>query len=151
MKKKVCPICKKIFKWCGESKKYWKKRKYCSIKCSGTTIKKGTIPWNKGIQGLVGKDNPTYKGGRNIAVNGYVRILIVGTGTYALEHRLVMEKHLGRKLKRCEVVHHINHIRTDNRIENLELMGKAKHDGMETKERWKTNRKSFNRKLKRYN
>jgi len=38
-----------------------------------------------------------------------------------------MEEHLGRKLREGEVVHHINHAKDDNRIENLRLMTASEH------------------------
>ena len=43
------------------------------------------------------------------------------------EHRLVMEIHLGRKLTRQEVVHHIDGVKQNNELSNLELMSLSNH------------------------
>lgn len=77
-----------------------------------------------------GPESLNWKGGRS-KKNGYVRIWQPNSAksrTYVLEHILVMEKHLGRKLCGKETVHHKNGIRDDNRIENLELWA-SRHPG----------------------
>lgn len=53
---------------------------------------------------------------------------------YAMLHTVIMERHIGRYLEPDEVVHHINHDRKDNRIENLQLMKAREHQSMHMKE-----------------
>lgn len=80
-----------------------------------------------------GSKNGHWKGGVHHRADGYilVRIGVVKRSTkgakYKLQHRLVMEKHLGRPLLKNEIIHHINGNRSDNRIKNLKIMTQSEH------------------------
>ena len=61
---------------------------------------------------------------------GYKIVVFMKNGVKfkrAFVHRLVAETFV-RPLKENEIVHHINHIRTDNRLQNLQIMTKEEHD-----------------------
>ena len=77
-------------------------------------------------EGNSGDANPRWSGGRSVNHQGYIRILLP-TGKRVLEHRYVMEQHLGRALRSGEIVHHINKDRQDNRLENLSLLTESAH------------------------
>ena len=62
-------------------------------------------------------------------LNGHGYVNIKTERGVVLEHRYVMELHLGRELVPFENVHHINGIRDDNRLENLELWAAAQPAG----------------------
>ena len=58
-------------------------------------------------------------------------------GRYQYEHRLVIEKSLGRYLDPIEVVHHRDENRGNNAIENLELLpSQVDHASLHTQWRW---------------
>ncbi len=111
---KNCLTCKKEFhpfySAIGENKGL-----FCSRKCS-----------------KLGKYNPNWIGGKIKSDTGYVLLYKPNhpnkmTNNKVKEHRLVMEKYLGRTLEKYEIVHHRNGNKSDNRIINLELMTKSEH------------------------
>jgi hypothetical protein len=99
----ICNFCKKDFLLPP-----YGKRKFCSKECLKKYIEI--------------KKSETRKR------NEYIQI----TPTI-LEHRKIMEEYLNRKLTRKEIVHHINGIKNDNRIENLQLMSISEHTKLHTK------------------
>ena len=79
-----------------------------------------------------GDKHPNWKGGRIITSKGYILVncpnhICADRDGYVSEHRLMMENHIGKILTKDEHVHHKNENRSDNRIENLELLSKGKH------------------------
>lgn len=80
----------------------------------------------------VGETNPSFAGGRSIDLDGYVLVSAPRGHPFArmmpkknigriYEHRLVMEKHLGRLLRPEEVVDHIDGVHLHNSPENLRV------------------------------
>jgi hypothetical protein len=117
----ICEICgKNVYRSVGR----YKVSKVCSMKCHGVRMKK--LGWSS----MKGSNHWNWKGGKRVRKDGYVMIFAPEhpraiNGEY-LEHRIVMEKYLGRRLEgKClkdrEVVHHIDGNRQNNSINNLML------------------------------
>lgn len=111
----TCKVCgnavERYIEPCKQDGSQGSTLEYCSRKCKG--------------RALSGENHPMWKGGRCV-VNGYVWVYQpdhphAKSQGYVLEHRLVMEKAIGRYLDPAEVVHHKNDDTQDNRLENLQL------------------------------
>ena len=75
---------------------------------------------------LSGENNYALKGGRRKDSYGYILIWL-GPRQYEFEHRVIWEAAHGA-IPDGWVLHHINGIRDDNRLENLEAMPRQKHN-----------------------
>ncbi len=108
-----CP-CGIVFEtWRPERAKYHNKKCFYIYRNRPKGLKYKIVAINKGWY--------KFKGGF-INKKGY-RIV-----NRRLEHVIIMENILGRRLNKNEVVHHLNGNKTDNRIENLSLISKKEHD-----------------------
>lgn len=148
--KLICKCCGKEFfiKSCDYRLKH-SEIKYCSKECSNEGLKTGQIV---GCQ-YCGKQfystrktfcsrecvnhyRSEHSQHRTHYENGY---LIEYVKDYnkkgnVKQHRRIMEEHLGRKLTKDEVVHHINGNKSDNRIENLQVMSRGEHSSLHRKQ-----------------
>lgn len=93
----------------------WKAKRFCSLSCSG---------WHRTVSSVIA-------GKTKVNAGGYAYIYLPmhpsAKNNCVLEHRLVMERHLGRLLATNEHVHHRNEDKLDNRVENLEVLSPAEH------------------------
>lgn len=125
----ACGRCSKI---CTKKDQRGREHKYIHGHSLKDSWVKPSHPFGRGSK------NIQWKGGKSY-IHGYVLLTRPnhphGHHGYVREHRLIMEEHLGRLLYPWEVVHHINGIKDDNRLENLVLMDKSLHIGMHSSER----------------
>lgn len=127
-----CVICgNRVSRWESPARqaKETDKRIFCGRTCAGV--------------GRMGDRHPMWNGGR-VLEDGYVLIYRpshphANTKGYVREHRLVMEKKIGRFLEPIEVVHHKNENPSDNRIGNLKLYpNNAEHKADHARNRRRT-------------
>ena len=126
----VCPLCRK-----GR----WKSRVDINRQIRQPLKRPYSVPnvCHTCAVSAKGAECHNWKGGKVFDKEGYVLVYVSpndffapmrNNTCYVREHRLVMAKHLGRCLHRWELVHHKNHIKTDNRRENLQLISDTRHN-----------------------
>ena len=135
--KKMSGLAKKRFTGKKQSAEHIRKRveSFKGYKHSEASRKKMSENWadkrgkNNPSFGKFGEASTNWKGGRRETDEGYIYKYAPNHPNnvykYVLEHRLVMEKEIGRYLQPEEIVHHINGVVDDNRSENLKLFKDA--------------------------
>ena len=145
----TCPVCGKRFHLKPSRIKICKNN-YCSKACHNKAKEEYCKGKNNHQYGLKGKLNASWKRDKKVSRYGYIQIRCPDHPykdgyDFVFEHRLVAEKYLlnddnsvlrnGKRYLNPEyIVHHINHNRQDNRVENLAVMTKSEHSRMHSKE-----------------
>lgn len=124
----------KIAKLCGVhfSTIYkWAKKNQWKLKRGGWGMPVSKETAQKIREAQIGNKNHAWRGGK-YEQEGYVFIKDHthpnrNSQNYISEHRVIIEKNIGRYLYPWELVHHKNGIRNDNRVENLEIKYRGNH------------------------
>ena len=138
MRSKKCPNCQKVFFKSGrKSYKRWEQTKFCSLSCYQSQRKGVSRPYMWGR--FLAEKSSNWRGGRYKS-DGYVWVYCPEHPTakdkrYVLEHRLIVEKFLGRYLKKAEFVHHKDGKRDNNKLNNLVLLNAGEHSILHSKDR----------------
>ena len=115
----ACPVCK-IPRWVA------------IVRGKPETDRCNKCKWD----GRLREKHPNWNGEHRMYFQGYIQIRLPSDDFFysmadkrgwVFEHRLVVAKHLKRCLHLWEIVHHKNHIKDDNRIENLQLISDDRH------------------------
>jgi len=129
-----CRTQAKVKKLCASH--YYRMRKYGHFDRPGCSVDECENPaakYRNGVStGFCDDHLVAQEGSRSINGDGYA--LVKKDGRFQAEHRIVMEAHLGRELRKGENVHHRNGVRDDNRLENLELWFTAQPYGQRVTE-----------------
>lgn len=78
------------------------------------------------LQRRRGREMVAQDGTRRVSRDGYVRVKLPN-GQWVFEHRHIMATVVGRKLRRGEIVHHVDGNRSNNAPENLVLCKSVRH------------------------
>jgi len=116
---RVCEVCEKTF-WVHESYARVQAARFCGRACMGQSNWKRPLGW--------------FHNGKPALGNFFGYVVVwepnhpsAPTGGWVFYHRLVMEKAIGRYLLPSEQVDHINTVKDDNRIDNLQILSHSEH------------------------
>lgn len=144
----ICETCGKNFQEFPSELKFRKKIRFCSQTCAGISRLKQVRLKCADCDKSITKTPYQIKTYKNLYCNRLCAIsafrknpptkkngwwwedgykVLYNKGNHIKEHIFIMQNSIGRKLGKDEIVHHKNGDKGDNRIENLEVMGRAEH------------------------